>query len=46
MDERFLAQLRWPPAAGPVPDTFRILVGVAVTDGIPEGPVPVALRVP
>jgi hypothetical protein len=46
MDERFLAQLRWPPAAGPLPDTFRILVGVAVTDGIPEGPVPVALRVP
>jgi len=46
MDERFLAQLQWPPAAGPVPDSFRILVGMTVTDGIPEGPAPAALRVP
>jgi hypothetical protein len=46
MDERFLAGLQWPSASGPVPDSFRILVGMNVTDGIPEGPVPVALRVP
>ncbi len=46
MDERFLAGLHWPTAAGPVPDSFRILIGVTVTDGIPEGPVPVALRIP
>jgi hypothetical protein len=46
MDERFLAGLQWPSASGPVPDSFRILVGMAVADGIPEGPVPVALRVP
>jgi hypothetical protein len=46
MDERFLAGLQWPSASGPVPDSFRILVGMTVTDGIPEGPVPVALRVP
>jgi hypothetical protein len=46
MDERFLAGLQWPTAAKPVPDSFRILIGVTVTDGIPEGPVPVALRVP
>ena len=46
LDERFLAGLQWPSASGPVPDSFRILVGMTVTDGIPEGPVPVALRVP
>ena len=45
MDDRFLAHVQW-PASGPVPDSFRILVGVTVTDGIPEGPVPVALRTP
>jgi hypothetical protein len=46
IDERFLAGLHWPAAAEPVPDSFRILIGVTVTDGIPEGPVPVALRIP
>jgi hypothetical protein len=46
MDERFLAGLQWPTAAQPVPDSFRILIGVTVTDGIPEGTIPVALRVP
>lgn len=46
MDERFLAGLHWPTAAQPVPDSFRILIGVTVRDGIPEGPVPVTMRVP
>ena len=45
-DERFLARLRWPSSTGPVPDSFRVFVGVAVTDGIPGAPVPVALRIP
>jgi len=45
-DERFLARLRWPSKGGPIPDSFRVFVGVAVTDGIPGVPVPVALRVP
>src|SRR5207253_3236942 len=43
-NERFLAQLQWPRPGPPLPDSFRVLVGVTVTDGIPEGPVPVALR--
>jgi hypothetical protein len=46
MEERFLARLQWPRTIAPMPDSFRVLVGVTVTDGIPEGPVPVALRVP
>ena len=46
LDERFLSRLHWPAAKGSMPDSFRILVGVTVTDGIPEGPVPVALRMP
>jgi hypothetical protein len=45
-DERFLAQLKWPAAASPFPDSFHVLVSVNVSDGIPEGPVPVALRIP
>ena len=46
IQERFLAQLQWPQSATPVPDSFRVLLGVTVSDGIPEGPVPIALRVP
>jgi hypothetical protein len=43
-DERFLAQLKWP--AAPYPDGFHVLVGVAVNDGIPQRPEPVAVRIP
>ena len=43
-DDRFLAQLRWP--ASPYPDSFHVLVGVSVNDGIPQRPEPVAVRVP
>ncbi len=45
-NERFLAQLKWPPSAAPFPDSFRILVGVTVNDGIPQDPLPAAVRVP
>lgn len=43
--ERFLAQLPWAKSP-PVPDGFRVLLAVTVSNGIPEGPVPIALRVP
>jgi hypothetical protein len=43
--ERFLAQLPWTQSV-PMPDDFRVLLAVTVSDGIPEGPVPIALRVP
>ena len=43
-DERFLAQLKWP--ASPFPDSFHVLVGVNVNDGIPQRPVSVAVRIP
>jgi hypothetical protein len=43
-DARFLSQLRWPQTQ--FPDSFRVLVGVSVNDGIPQEPVPVAVRVP
>jgi hypothetical protein len=46
LDERFLAQLHWPAPGTPFPDSFRVLVGVNVNDGLPEGAVPVSLRVP
>jgi hypothetical protein len=45
-DERFLAQLKWPPPSAAFPDSFRILVGVTVNDGIPQEPLPAAVRVP
>jgi hypothetical protein len=45
-NERFLSQLKWPPEAAPFPDSFRILVGVNVNDGIPQDPRPAAVRVP
>lgn len=45
-DERFLAQLKWPSPAVPFPDSFHILVGVTVNDGIPQEPLPAAVRVP
>jgi hypothetical protein len=45
-NERFLSQLKWPAPAAPFPDSFRILVGVNVNDGIPQDPVPAAVRVP
>jgi hypothetical protein len=45
-NERFLSQLKWPSAAAPFPDSFRILVGVNVNDGIPQDPMPAAVRVP
>jgi hypothetical protein len=44
-DERFWSQLKW-PAATPFPDSFHVLVSVNINDGIPEGPAPVAVRVP
>jgi hypothetical protein len=43
-DERFLAQLKWPASA--YPDSFHVLVGVNVNDGIPQRPEPVAVRIP
>jgi hypothetical protein len=45
-NERFLSQLKWPSPAAPFPDSFRILVGVNVNDGIPQDPMPAAVRVP
>jgi hypothetical protein len=45
-NERFLSQLKWPPSAAAFPDSFRVLVGVTVNDGIPENPMPAAVRVP
>jgi len=45
-DERFLSQLKWPTSVAPFPESFRVLVSVNVNDGIPEGPIPVAVRVP
>ncbi len=45
-NERFLAQLKWPAPNAPFPDSFRILVGVAVNDGIPQDPLPAAVLVP
>jgi hypothetical protein len=45
-DERFLARLQWPAPGAAFPDTFHVLVSVNVNDGIPEGPVPVAVRIP
>ena len=30
----------------PFPDSFRILIGVTVDDGIPESPVPAVVNVP
>ncbi len=44
--ESFLSQLPWPSSVTPVPDSFRALVGVVVSNGVAEGPVPMALRVP
>lgn len=45
-DEHFLARLNWPGLVKPFPETFRVLLGVNVNNGIPEGPIPVAVRVP
>jgi hypothetical protein len=45
-NERFLSQLKWPLPTAPFPDSFRILVGVNVNDGIPQDPMPAAVRVP
>ena len=46
IQERFLAQLPWPGSTTPVPDSFLAFVGVAVSNGVAEGPIPMALRVP
>ncbi len=43
-DEGFLGQLKWPATA--FPESFHLLVSVNVNDGIPERPLPVAVRVP
>jgi hypothetical protein len=43
-DDRFLTQLKWP--SSPFPDSFHVLVGVSVNDGIPQRPELVAVRVP
>ena len=43
-DERFLSQIHWP--ASSFPESFHILVGVNVNDGIPERPLAAAVRVP
>jgi hypothetical protein len=45
-NEVFLSQLKWPAASGPFPDSFRVLIGVSVSDGIPESPVPALVNVP
>jgi hypothetical protein len=45
-DEAFLSQLKWPGASIQFPDSFRILIGVTVNDGIPESPVPAMVNVP
>jgi len=43
-DDRFLQQLKWP--ASQIPDSFHVLVGVDVNDGVPQRPVPLAIRMP
>ncbi|HTS30845.1 MAG TPA: hypothetical protein VMH81_33465 [Bryobacteraceae bacterium] len=43
-DELLLAHLNWPSA--PFPDNFHVLVSVDIHDGIPERPIPLALRIP
>jgi hypothetical protein len=43
-DTRFLSQLQWPGPA--FPDSFHALLAVDVNDGIPERPIPLAVRVP
>jgi hypothetical protein len=43
-DERFLAQLKWPGSA--YPDSFHVLLGVNVNDGIPQRPEPAGVRIP
>ena len=45
-DEAFLSQLKWPGHSIQFPDSFRILIGVTVNDGIPESPVPAMVNVP
>jgi len=45
-DEAFLSQLKWPVSSVQFPDSFRILIGVTVNDGIPETPVPAMVNVP
>jgi hypothetical protein len=46
-DESFLSQLKWPsPGSRTFPDSFRVLIGVSVNDGIPESPVPALVNVP
>src|SRR6185369_3262559 len=42
-DEQFLSQLKWPGGYA-FPDSFRILVGVTVNDGIPGAPTPVLVN--
>jgi len=43
-DGHFLTQPKWPPS--PFPDSFHVLVGVNVNDGIPHRPVVAALHIP
>jgi len=43
-DGHFLAQLKGPPS--PFPDSFHVLVGVNVNDGISQRPVVAALHIP
>ena len=45
-DGPFLAQLQWPGSRPQIPDSFHVFVGVSVNDGIPEEPIPIAVRVP
>lgn len=44
--ERFLSQLKWPPGTRPFPESFRLLVRVTVSDGIPQEPIPVSALAP
>jgi hypothetical protein len=45
-DGPFLSQLQWPGSKPQIPDSFHVFLGVSVNDGIPEEPIPVAVRVP
>ena len=38
VDESFLDRLKWPGTSVSFPESFRILIGVAVNDGIPGAP--------
>jgi len=45
-DEQFLSRLKWPGSGAPFPDSFRVLIGVKINDGIPGAPAAVLVNAP